>query len=214
MSTRNNFQNQHFNRKPKQVGIMDKKLIETTLYIRLVLIICSIILLGKNADAQKGLFVKFSLGPGFTTEYSKINGSGIAIATKNHSIGWGITDKFALQIGEFGSLIKQKVNGYNYINTDAIGLGFIYRTPIDLKISFIGAYSKVSFAEKWSQAFGDDGGNGYGINTTIYKEWFVAKRWGIGLGPQIYWIKTMNTDYEFLNVSINGSIVFYLTPVR
>jgi hypothetical protein len=49
---------------------------------------------------------------------------------------------------------------------------------------------------------------------SIDKEWFVAKRWGIRLGPQFYWLKTIDTDYKFSNVSINGSLVFYLTPVR
>ena len=169
---------------------------------------------GSSIFAQKGLFIKFSLGPGYTTEYSNINGSGFSIATKNHAIGWGITDKFALQIGEFGGLIKQEVGDYNYINLDAYGMGFSYRTPIDLKISVLGAYSKVSFAKKWSESTGDDGGNGYGFNMSIDKEWFIAKRWGIRLGPQLFWMKTMETDYKFFNVSLNGSVVFYLTPVR
>ena len=181
---------------------------------KLVLLICIIIFSTTYVNAQKGLFVKFSLGPGYTTEYSTINGSGISIATKNHAIGWGITDKFAVQIGEFGGLNKLKVGEYNYINLDAFGLGFSYRTPIDIKISFLGAYSMVSFAEKWSEATGDDGGNGYGINMSIDKEWFIAKRWGIRLGPQVAWIKTQETDYNFFNVSLNGSVVFYLKPVR
>ena len=164
-------------------------------------------------DAQEGLFVKFSLGSGYTREYSNINTSGLSIATKNHAIGWGISDKFAVQIGEFGGLNKLKVGEYNYINLDAVGLGFSYRTPQDIKISVLGAYSKVSFAKEWSEPFGDDGGTGYGINMSIDKEWFVAKRWGLRIGPQLFWLKTIETDYTFLNVSINGSVVFYLTPV-
>lgn len=70
------------------------------------------------------------------------------LSCQNHAIGLGITEKFALQIGEFGGLIKQEVSDYNYINLDAYGLGFSYRTPIDIKISVLGAYSKVSFAKK------------------------------------------------------------------
>ncbi|MCU0473389.1 MAG: hypothetical protein MUC93_08500 [Bacteroidales bacterium] len=167
-----------------------------------------------NVNAQKGLFAKFSIGPGYTTEYSNINSNGFSVVTKNHAIGWGITDKFAIQIGEFGGLNKQKFGDYNYINLDAFGLGFSYRTPVDIKITVLGAYSMVSFAKKWSQSFGDDGGNGFGLNMSIDKEWFVAKRWGIRLGPQFYWLKTINTDYKFFNVSINGSLIFYLTPVR
>lgn len=78
----------------------------------------------------------------------------------------------------------------------------------------MGGYSKVSFAEKWSEAFGGDGGKGYGINMSIDKEWLLAKRWGIRLGPQVSWLKTRETDYKFVNVSLNGSVVFYLKPVR
>lgn len=181
---------------------------------KIFMLYCFLFISVSNVNAQKGLFAKFSIGPGFTTEYSNINSNGFSVVTKNHAIGWGITDKFAIQIGEFGGLNKLKAGDYNYINLDAFGLGFSYLTPIDIKISVIGAYSKVSFAEKWSQASGDDGGNGYGINMSIDKEWFITKRWGIRLGPQVFWLKTIDTDYKFFNVSINGSLVFYLTPVR
>lgn len=181
---------------------------------KLIITVLLIMSVGSNIFAQKGLFIKFSLGSGFTTEYSNINGSGFSVATKNHAIGWGITDKFALQIGEFGGLNKQKFGDYNYINLDAFGLGFSYRTPIGVKISVLGAYSKVSFAKKWSEAFGDNGGNGYGINMSIDKEWLLSKRWGVRVGPQLFWLRTIETDYKFFNVSINGSVVFYFTPIR
>ena len=72
----------------------------------------------------------------------------------------------------------------------------------------------MSFAEKWSQALGDDGGNGYGINLSIDKEWYIAKRWGIRLGPQVFFLNTRETGYKFFNASLNGSLVFHLTPVR
>ena len=214
MSKTKYFPNLCLAKKQRWILKTQKELKEVTICNKLVLLICFIFFSTTYVNAQKGFFIKFSLGPGYTTEYSNINGSGFAIATKNHAVGWGITDKFAVQIGEFGGLIKQKVGEYNYINLDAFGLGFSYRTPIDIKISVLGAYSKVSFAEKWSQAFGDDGGNGYGINMSIDKEWFIAKRWGIGLGPQVFWLKTKETDYKFFNVSLNGSVVFYLTSVR
>lgn len=181
---------------------------------KIIMVYCFLFLSVPHANAQKGLFAKFSIGSGFTTEYSNINSSGFSIITKNHAIGWGITDKLAIQVGEFGGLNKIKVEDYNYINLDAFGLGFVYRTPVDIKISVLGAYSMVSFAKEWSQSFGDDGGNGFGINMSIDKEWFVGKRWGIGLGPQFYWLNTIDTNYKFFNVSINGSLVFYLMPVR
>ena len=175
---------------------------------------CIIFLSAANANAQKGLFVKLSLGSGYVTEHSIINSSGLGIVRKNHAIGWGITDKFALHIGEFGGLVKQKVGDYNYINLDAFGLGFSYMTPIDIRLSFLGAYSKVSFAKEWSESFGDDGGNGFGVNMSIDKEWFIYKRWGVRVGLHVFWLKTKETNYKFFNVSLNASIVFYLTPVR
>jgi hypothetical protein len=181
---------------------------------KLILLFVCILFSLSYANAQKGLFVKFSIGPGFTTEFKNINSNGFSLVTKNHSIGWGITDKFAFQIGEFGGLNKQKVGDYDYINLDAFGLGFCYKTPINLKISVLGAYSKVSFAKKWYETKGEDGGNGFGINMSVDKEWFIAKRWGIRVGPQLFWLKTSETDYKFFNVSINGCLVFYLTPVR
>jgi hypothetical protein len=198
----------------KKLRMIENPKKNVNIYCKLILPVCFIFFSLSHVNAQKGLFVKFSVGSGFTTEYSNINSGGLSLVTKNHAIGWGITDKFAVQIGEFGGLNKQKVGDYDYINLDAFGLGFCYKTPIDLKISVLGAYSKVSFTNKWSEPQGDDGGNGVGINMSIDKEWFIAKRWGIRLGPQLFWLKTSKTDYKFFNVSLNGSLVFYLTPVR
>ena len=190
-----------------------KGLIKLELCQKFVLLICIISFSATNVNAQKGLFIKFSLGPGYTTEYSNINSSSFTI-TKNHAIGWGITDKLAVHIGEFGGLVWQKTEDYSYINLDSYGLGVSYQIPTNIRISVLGAYSNVSFAEKWSEATGDDGGNGYGINMSIDKEWFIAKRWGIRVGPQLFWLKTIDTDYKFFNVSLNASIVFYLKPVH
>lgn len=85
---------------------------------------------------------------------------------------------------------------------------------MDIKISVLGAYSKVSFAKEWTEPFGSDGGNGLGINMSIDKEWFVAKRWGFRLGPQLFWINTAETGYKFFTISLNSTLVFYLKPVR
>lgn len=167
-----------------------------------------------EAKAQKGLFVKFSVGPGYTTEYSNLNKSLYSIVTINHTFGWGITDDFAVQAGKFGGLNKLQLGEYNYLNLDAFGLGFSYRIPMDIKISVLGAYSKVSFAKEWTEPFGSDGGNGLGINMSIDKEWFVAKRWGFRLGPQLFWINTAETGYKFFTISLNSTLVFYLKPVR
>ena len=78
-------------------------------YTQLLFLFCIIFLSTTNAYAQKGLFLKFSLGSGYTTEYSSINSSGFAIAMKNHAIGWGITDKFALHIGELVVWLSKKL---------------------------------------------------------------------------------------------------------
>ena len=180
---------------------------------KLVLSICIFLCSLSCVNAQKGLFLKFSVGTGLTTEYSNINSSCLSIVTKNHALGWGITDKFAIQIGEFGGLNKQKTGDYDYINLDVFGLGFCYRTPIDIKISALGGYGMVSYARKWTESFGDDGGNGYGVNLSIDKEWFLANRWGIRVGPQIFWMKTIDNYHKFFNVSINGSVIFYLSKL-
>lgn len=192
----------------------NSKKVSFNLCNKLILLFLLILFISFQVNAQKGLFVKFSVGPGFTTEYSNINKTGFSIVTKNHSVGWGITDNFALQIGEFGGLNKLKTGTYDYINLDAYGIGFCYKTPVDLKVSILVAYSKVSLAHKWSEAKGDDGGNGFGFNMSVDKEWFFAKRIGIRVGPQMFWLKTSNSNYKFFNLSINGSLVFYLTPVR
>ena len=72
----------------------------------------------------------------------------------------------------------------------------------------------MSFAHKWSEATGDAVDNGIGINMSVDKEWFIAKRWGIRVGPQVFWLNTKETGYNFFNVSLNGSVVFYLTPTQ
>jgi len=198
--------------KQRQPVKASKGMTEVTQGYKVILLFYILFFSAANVNAQKGLFIKLSLGPGYTTEYSGINSSGFTI-TKNHAIGWGITDNFALQIGEFGGLVWQEVGDYNYINLDAFGLGFSYRTPMDIKISVLGAYSKVSFAYDWWESGGDDGGNGIGINMSIDKEWFIAKRWGFRVGPQLFWLNTKETGYNFFNVSLNGSVAFYLTPV-
>ena len=164
-----------------------------------------------SSYAQKGLFVKLSVGPGFTMECSNINSSSLSIMTKNHAIGWGITDNFAVQIGEFGGLNKQKVDNYNYINLDVFGVGCSYRMSQNIKISVLGGYSMVSFAKKWSESFGENGGNGIGANVSIDKEWFLTKRWGVRVGSQLFWITTTKTNYNFFNASINASVAFYLS---
>jgi hypothetical protein len=178
---------------------------------------CIIFISTTFTQAHEGIFLKFSLGPfsGVTTEFSSINGSGYAIGTKNHGIGWAFNEKFALSITEFGGLIKKKVGEYNYINLDVpLGFGFTYYTPWDFNLFVSGGPGKVYFAHKWTEATGDMQGKGYGINMSLEKEWMVSRRVGIGTGAQAYFLKTKNTNYDFLNVSFNFIATFYFTADR
>ena len=167
--------------------------------------------------AQKGLFVKISLGPGMSTEYSHVRNNGFALLTKNHAIGWGITDNFAIQVGEFGGLIKQKVDEFNYINIDPFGVGFCYKTPFNLKLSMMGAYGKVSLARQWTEATGKKVAQGAGINISVDKEWIFANHWAIRTGPQIYWFQAKSitpeggAPYKFFTASLNVGVVYYLS---
>ena len=165
-------------------------------------------------EAHDGFFMKLSLGPGYTLENSNINESCFSIATKNHAIGWGFNKKYALYIGEFGSLIKLKVGDYNFVNLDAFGFGINYYMPFTINVSLSGAYGKVSFAHKWYEPTGDDGGSGYAMNINVEKEWLISKRWGFRIGPQAFFLKTTETNYRFMNISLNCGIAFYFTPVR
>ena len=170
-----------------------------------------------HAQAREGLFLKLSLGPGtgVATGLSGIKGSGYSLATKNHAIGWAFNNKFAISINEFGSLVKKDVGGYYYINLDApYAVGFTYFTPWNFNLFVSGGPSKVYYAHKWTDPNGDIQGKGYGINTSIEKEWMVSKRVGVGTGAQAYFIQTKKSDLKFLNFSVNFIATFYWNPVR
>ena len=185
------------------------KMINKTAWIIYLILFSTI-----QIQAQKGLFVKASMGPGYITEYSKEKISGLTIISKAHAIGWGFTDRFAIKVGEFGGLNKVKVGDYKYINIDAYGLGVSYRLPKNIHISMLTSiYGKLSYAKKWTEPSGKFIDNGFGVNLNLEKEWLIARRWGLRLGPQMYWFKTKKTNHKFFNASLNGSVVFYLTPV-
>ena len=182
--------------------------------LKALVTLCIIALTTTIVSAHEGLYLKFSLGPGFMKEFSSINGSGFTIAAKNHAIGWGFNEKIGLFIGEFGGLNKKKVGEYNYINLDAYGPGFTYSSPSNINLSVSAGYGQVAFARKWSEATGDVKGKGFGLNMSLEKEWMVSKRVGIGTGAQAFYIKTKNDNYEFMSVSIKCMVNFYFTPVR
>ena len=100
----------HFLAKERRLIVKSQKsLKEVAIYKKVVVLSCFIFFSTANVNAQKGFFIKFSLGLGYTTEYSNINGSGFAIATKNHAIGWGINDKYAVFINDPGALAKKNI---------------------------------------------------------------------------------------------------------
>ena len=97
---------------------------------KLLIAFCFICISITYVEAHEGLFVKMSVGPGLMLENSRINGSGFTIVTKNHAIGWGLNEKYALFIGEFGGLINKKVGEYNFINFSINVMGTFYLTPV------------------------------------------------------------------------------------
>jgi hypothetical protein len=179
---------------------------------RILVLLCIILISTAHVKAQNGLFLRLSVGPGFMKEFSAIKGTGLTLVTKNHAVGWGFNDKYAIYVSEFGGLIKKQYAEYNYINLDAYGLGFTYHAPLNIYASLSGAYGRVSFAHKWSDPGGDIKGEGFGIKFGLDKKWMLSKRWNLGLGPQAFWIKTKNENFSFMNFSLNFFIEFHLTP--
>ncbi len=167
-----------------------------------------------ESHAQKGLFVKISMGSGYIQENTGLKKAGWSLVTKNHAIGYGITDKFALQVGELGGLVKMKVKEYDFVNINGFGVGFNYRIRKDINWSVLGASGSVAFAKKWTDPSGDSAGKGYGFNMSLDKEWFLGNRWGLRLGPHFFWFKTTDSSYQFFDAGLNASVVFYLTPFR
>ena len=180
---------------------------------KLLLLICFILLLTTYAEAQKGPFLRFSLGPGFMKEYSTINESGFTIATKNHAIGWGFKDKYAVSFSEFGAFIKKDIGEeYQYINLDAYGLGIAYRTQSNINFHISGAYGTVHFSDSWKKQGDLIEDDGYAIALGIDKKWLLSKRIDLGVGPHTFFLKTKN--HTFTNFGLNFWLDFYLFPQR
>lgn len=175
-----------------------------------ILLFGFVFFLSAHAMAQKGPFLRFSLGPGFMKEYSAINEFGFTIATKNHAIGWGFNNKYALSFSEFGALIRKDIGEeYQYINLDAYGLGFAYRTQHNINFYVSGAYGTVHFSKNWTKQ-GDFIEDGYAIAFGVDKKWVLSKRFYLGVGPHTFFLKTAN--YTFSNFSVNFWLDFYLFP--
>jgi len=166
------------------------------------------------AEAHDGLYIRFSIGPGYYTEQSKLHESGFTTPAKNHAIGWGFHGKYALQISDFGGLIKNNVGEYKYINLDALGLGIKYFMPHNTSATLSVGQGNVTFTRNWWQMTDHGKETGYAFNLSLDKEWLISKRWGVGIGTHGFLFKTRKIEYEFMQFGINGAITFYFTPVR
>ncbi|MBN1780082.1 hypothetical protein JW948_03080 [bacterium] len=173
---------------------------------------CLIFIASFNIMAQKGPFLRFSLGPGIMKEFSTINESGLTIVTKNHAIGWCFEDKLTVYYSEFGAFISKDTDQkYHFINLDAYGLGIAYRTRSRINYHLSGAYGTVHFSDSWNKQ-GDYIEDGYAIAFGIEKNWLLLKRIELGLGPHSFILITDN--YSFTNFSLNFWFNFYLFPQR
>jgi hypothetical protein len=185
-----------------------KKLKEVTIFFKFVLLSFFVSLSITYVNAQTGPFLRFSLGPGFTNEYSTINDLGFIIAAKNHAAGWGFKDKYAVYYSEFGAFIRKDIGEkYQFINLDAYGLGFAYRTQSNINYYISGAYGTVHFSDNWKKQ-GDKIENGYALAFGVDKKWVLSKRFDLGVGPLMSFFKTNN--YIFTNLSVNFWLDFYL----
>lgn len=152
-----------------------------------------------SAQEHSGPFLKLSFGPGsgITKEYSSMDGTGHAIVTKNHGIGWAFQNGFALSATEFGGLVHKKVGEYNYINLDApLALGLTYDTPWGIILFLSGGPGLVYYAHNWTEATGDFQGAGFGINSSVEKEWMLSDYTGIGTGLQMFYIQTKSERFN------------------
>jgi len=169
---------------------------------------CIAVFTSFNMLAQKGPFVRLSLGAGVMKEYSLINEAGFAMVTKNHAIGWGFQDKYAVSFSEFGAFIRKDIGmDYQYINLDAYGLGLAYRTPNNINFHISGAYGTVHFSDNWKKQ-GDFIEDGYALSLGIDKKWLLTDRIDLGVGPHMFFLTTEN--HTFSNFSINFWLDFHL----
>ncbi len=177
-----------------------------------VLLPLLLLLAPTSAEAREGLFLRLGLGPGLAVETGAINGAGLALAAKDHAIGWGITDKFAVQLAECGALVRRRVGEFDYLNLDGFVLGGTVFLPHSALVSVAAGYGQVAFAHNWWEATGTKKDEGLAVNAVARREWYFARRWALGLGAQAAFFRTFRMDYTFFNFSVVGSVTFYLTP--
>lgn len=178
------------------------------------LLVFSLLLVAPTAaNAREGLFLRFSLGPGVTMEASAIDGPGLALPAKDHAIGYGVTESFAVQFADFGALVHKQVGEFSYMNLDGLGLGGVLFLPRSTQVSLSAGYGQVTFARNWWEATGTNKDDGLAVSATLRKEWPFASRWALGVGALASFFRTFGEDYTFFDLSVVGSLSFYLTPV-
>jgi len=161
-----------------------------------------------NVNAQEGPFLRISLGPGILTEYNSINESGFTYAAKNHAIGWGFNDKYAVYFSEFGASTKIDLGEeYQFLNLDAYGLGLAYNLENNISFHAQGGYGTVHFSDSWKKQ-GNFMEDGFAIALGVNKKWELTKRIDLGVGPLISYFKTEN--YTFTNFSVNFWLDIFL----
>ena len=164
---------------------------------KLILLFGILLIFSDVVTAQKGPFLRFSLGPGVMNEYSSIKGAGFNMAAKNHAIGWGFNDKYALYYSEFGAFVRKDIgNVYQYINLDAYGLGLAYSLSCHISVHVSGAYGTIHFSDSWKKQ-GDFIEDGNALAFGADKKWLLSKRIDLGVGPLLSFFKA--SGYIFIN---------------
>lgn len=181
-------------------------------FLALLLILAAHAFAAAPAAAQRGLFVRFALGPGAAAEASVLHGGMPALAAKNHAIGYGLTDRFAVQLAEYGGLYRKTVGAYRYINVDVTALGATWFLPGDVNVSLAAGYGQVAFARHWYTPVGENRDGGLALAAAIRKEWPLAPHWTVGVGLPAYAVRTFDRGYTFVGLAAVGTVSFYLSP--
>jgi hypothetical protein len=176
---------------------------------------CMLFIVTPYAEMNNGLFLKFSLGPGIIYENSYVHGAGLVLAGKNHALGWTFNNTYAIYYSEFGGLIRQSVDSHNFINIDAYGLGFAYKTAFDVVTSIAVAYSTVHLDHKWYLANQEKSrGTGIGIHVGVEKDFRISKHFYFAPDIQAFYIRTENSSFQFLGANFGCALKFFLTPAK
>ena len=171
-----------------------------------------LLLVPASASAREGLFLRLALGPGVAVEASRPAGARFALAAKDHAIGYGFTDRFAVQVADFGALVRRKVGTFDYVNLDGLGPGLTVCGPRNTLVSIAAGYGAVTFAHKWAEATGTHKDEGFAIGASLRREWPVARRCALGFGTQACSFRSFGDDYTFFVLSVEGSMSLYWVP--